>query len=137
MWEKIEQVWKIKEVRNNLLFVLAMLVIFRLASHIPVPGVNVANLRDYHSRWAFLSVGGLDPRGATNTNQLVVESERAMIEQTENAVILADHSKWDHRDMIRQCDWSEISCLITDQKPDGWTPPIAPENLVVASPVPP
>ncbi len=47
MWEKIEQVWKIKEVRNNLLFVLAMLVIFRLASHIPVPGVNVANLRDY------------------------------------------------------------------------------------------
>ena len=88
----------------------------------------VANLREYHSRWAFLSVGGLDPRGATNTNQLVVESERAMIEQTENAVILADHSKWDHRDMIRQCDWSEIFCLITDQKPDGWTPPIAPEK---------
>ena len=29
-----------------------------------------------------------------------------MIEQTENAVILADHSKWGHRDMIRQCDWS-------------------------------
>lgn len=47
MWEKIERVWKIKEVRNNLLFVLGMLVIFRLASHIPVPGVNVANLRDY------------------------------------------------------------------------------------------
>ncbi|EKD43079.1 MAG: hypothetical protein ACD_72C00468G0005 [uncultured bacterium] len=47
MWEKIEQVWKIKEVRNNILFVVAMLVIFRLASHVPVPGVNVANLRDY------------------------------------------------------------------------------------------
>ncbi|MEI7956477.1 MAG: DeoR/GlpR family DNA-binding transcription regulator [Verrucomicrobiota bacterium] len=92
----------------------------------------VANLRDYHSRWAFLSVGGLDPQGATNTNQLVVESERAMIEQTENAVILADHSKWDHRDMIRQCTWSEIFCLITDRKPDGWMPPIAPENIVIA-----
>lgn len=95
----------------------------------------VANLREYHSRWAFLSVGGLDARGATNTNQLVVESERAMIEQTENAVILADHSKWDHRDMIRQCDWSEISRLITNRKPDDWTPPIAPEKLVVAPPV--
>jgi len=47
MWEKIEQVWKIKEVRNNILFVMAMLVIFRLASHVPVPGVNVENLRDY------------------------------------------------------------------------------------------
>jgi len=94
----------------------------------------VTNLRQYHSRWAFLSVGGLDERGATNTNELVVESERAMIEQTENAVILADHSKWGHRDMIRQCDWSEISLLITDRKPDDWTPPIAPEKLVVAPP---
>ena len=47
MWEKIEKIWNIKEIRNNLLFVIGMLVIFRLASHVPVPGVNVANLRDY------------------------------------------------------------------------------------------
>ncbi len=47
MLEKIEQVWKIKDIRNNILFVIAMLVVFRLASHIPVPGVNVANLKSY------------------------------------------------------------------------------------------
>ena len=47
MWEKIEQVWKIKDIRNNILFVVAMLVVFRLASHVPVPGVNVANLKNY------------------------------------------------------------------------------------------
>ncbi|EKD42983.1 MAG: hypothetical protein ACD_72C00513G0004 [uncultured bacterium] len=47
MLEKIEQVWKIKDIRNNILFVVAMLVVFRLASHIPVPGVNVANLKNY------------------------------------------------------------------------------------------
>lgn len=47
MFEKLEKIWSIKEIRNNLLFVLVMLVIFRLASHVPVPGVNVANLRDY------------------------------------------------------------------------------------------
>jgi preprotein translocase subunit SecY len=47
MFEKIEQVWKIKDIRNNILFVIAMLVVFRLASHIPVPGVNVANLKNY------------------------------------------------------------------------------------------
>lgn len=93
----------------------------------------VTNLREYHSRWAFLSVGGMDPKGATNTNQLVVESERAIIEHTDNAVILADHSKWGHRDMIRQCEWSEINRIITNQKPDGWFPPIAPEQLVVAA----
>ena len=47
MFEKLEKIWNTKEIRNKLLFVLAMLVVFRLASHIPVPGVNVANLRDY------------------------------------------------------------------------------------------
>jgi DeoR/GlpR family transcriptional regulator of sugar metabolism len=93
----------------------------------------VTNLREYHSRWAFLSVGGLDPQGATNTNQLVVESERAIIKHTDNAVILADHSKWGRRDMVRQCEWSEISRIITDQKPEAWFPPIAPEQLVVAT----
>ncbi|MEK7212834.1 MAG: preprotein translocase subunit SecY, partial [Patescibacteria group bacterium] len=45
MWEKIEQIWKIKDIRRNILFVLAMLLIFRLVAHIPVPGVNLANLR--------------------------------------------------------------------------------------------
>lgn len=93
----------------------------------------VANLRQYHSRWAFLSVGGLDLQGATNTNQLVVESERAIIEHTDNAVILADHSKWGHRDMVRQCEWSEVSRIITNRKPDTWLPPIAPNRLVVAA----
>ena len=47
MFEKLEKIWNTKEIRNNILFVLAMLVVFRLASHVPVPGVNVANLRDY------------------------------------------------------------------------------------------
>lgn len=47
MWEKIVQVWKIKDVRRNILFVLVMLVIFRVAAHIPIPGVNLANLREF------------------------------------------------------------------------------------------
>lgn len=47
MWEKIRQVWSIKDIRNNILFVLGMLVIFRLVAHIPIPGVNLANLRNY------------------------------------------------------------------------------------------
>ena len=40
MWEKFQRVWKIKALRNNILFVLLMLVVFRAAAHIPVPGVN-------------------------------------------------------------------------------------------------
>ncbi len=42
---KIKQMWKIKDLRNSILFVMAMLAIFRLAAHIPVPGVNAAALK--------------------------------------------------------------------------------------------
>lgn len=39
--------WKIKEVRNGLLFVGAMMVLFRMSAHIPLPGVDVVALRNF------------------------------------------------------------------------------------------
>lgn len=47
MWEKFARIWQIKDVRDNVLFVVGLLVIVRLVSHIPIPGVNVVNLRNY------------------------------------------------------------------------------------------
>ena len=47
MLEKILQIWKVRDLRNKILFVLGMLVIFRFAAHIPVPGVNVEALQKY------------------------------------------------------------------------------------------
>lgn len=46
MFEKLIQIWKIKDLRKNILFVLAMLVVFRLAAHIPIPGVNLEALKE-------------------------------------------------------------------------------------------
>lgn len=45
--DKLTQIWKAKDLRKNLLFVVAMLVIYRLAAHIPIPGVDVNALRDF------------------------------------------------------------------------------------------
>lgn len=47
MWDKFRRIWSIKELRQSILFVLGMLVIFRLVAHIPIPGVNVDNLRSF------------------------------------------------------------------------------------------
>lgn len=47
MFEKIFQIWKLKDLRNNILFVLSMLAIARLAAHIPLPGVNIAGLKNF------------------------------------------------------------------------------------------
>lgn len=45
--EKILQIWKIRDLRNNILFVFAMLVVFRFAAHIPLPGVNADALKAF------------------------------------------------------------------------------------------
>ncbi|MDA3839822.1 MAG: preprotein translocase subunit SecY [Patescibacteria group bacterium] len=47
MINKIVQIWKIKDLRKNILFVVGMLVIFRFAAHIPIPGVDVMALREF------------------------------------------------------------------------------------------
>ncbi|NQU83879.1 MAG: preprotein translocase subunit SecY [Parcubacteria group bacterium] len=46
-FDKLVQIWKVKDLRNSILFVLGMLVIFRFAAHIPLPGVDVDNLRAF------------------------------------------------------------------------------------------
>ncbi len=47
MWQKLVQAWKIKDVRNNLIFVIAMMALFRFLASIPLPGIDVAALQRY------------------------------------------------------------------------------------------
>lgn len=47
--DRFSQFWKAKDLRNSILFILGMLVIFRFAAHIPIPGVNLENLRAFFS----------------------------------------------------------------------------------------
>jgi len=44
-FEKIKLLFKIKELRSKILFVLAMLAVFRLAANIPVPGIDIEKLK--------------------------------------------------------------------------------------------
>ncbi|MEK7198079.1 MAG: preprotein translocase subunit SecY, partial [Patescibacteria group bacterium] len=47
MIEKVVQIFKIKDLRNRILFVLALLVVFRIMATIPVPGVDVLRLKSF------------------------------------------------------------------------------------------
>lgn len=47
MLKTLKNAFKIKELRSKILFTFAMLVVIRLGSQLPVPGVN----RDYFSAW--------------------------------------------------------------------------------------
>lgn len=45
MFEKITQIFKIKELRNKILFILGILIVFRVAANIPLPGVDTEQLK--------------------------------------------------------------------------------------------
>ena len=44
MLETMRSAWKIKELRQRIIFVLLILVVYRLGAHIPVPGVDPAEI---------------------------------------------------------------------------------------------
>jgi preprotein translocase subunit SecY len=39
------RLWKTKQIRMNILYVLAMLVLFRVAAHVPIPGADASAIR--------------------------------------------------------------------------------------------
>lgn len=73
------------------------------------------NLERMHASWAFLSCGGFDASGTTNTNQLVAEGELAIVRAAEKVAVLADASKWNRREMVRTLEWTDVSLLISDE----------------------
>lgn len=46
-WEKFSTIWHYKDLRNAILSVLGILVIFRIAAHIPLPGINLEELKSF------------------------------------------------------------------------------------------
>ncbi len=73
-------------------------------------------LKQYNADIVFLSVGGIDENGISNTNALVKSSEEVMIKNANKVVILADHSKIGKKATIKICSLSNVDILITDKK---------------------
>jgi len=75
-------------------------------------------IEQYHAHWAFLSAGGVNEHGVFNTNEWVVDSERAMIGRAEKVVVMADASKIGRTAMCHVCRLDAIHMLITDAASD-------------------
>ena len=64
--DKIKQIFRIKELRNSILLALGLLIVFRLAAHIPIPGIDTEALRRIFLQNQFLGLinifsgGGLE-----------------------------------------------------------------------------
>lgn len=71
MLVKLIQIFKIHELRKAILFVLTMLVVFRIAAHIPLPGVNIENLRNFFGQNQILGLLNILSGGAMENFSIV------------------------------------------------------------------
>jgi DeoR/GlpR family transcriptional regulator of sugar metabolism len=70
---------------------------------------------------ALLSVAGINEKGFYNSNLLLVETERAMMESADEVVILADTTKFDRSSLAQLCPLGEVDTLVADdQLPESW-----------------
>ena len=71
MWEKLKNVWRVKEVRNGLIFVFSMMVIFRLCANIPLPGIDLIALRRFFDSNQLMGMLNLFSGGTFRTFSIV------------------------------------------------------------------
>lgn len=72
-------------------------------------------LQSLNVQKAFLSVAGITAKGFYNSNMLLVETERAMMQCADRTIIVADSSKFGRSSLARLCGWSDVSTLVVDQ----------------------
>lgn len=72
MWKTLLTIWHNKDLRKKIVFVLALLIIFRFAAHIPIPGVDITNLQNFFSSNAYLGLLNLFSGGALENFSIVM-----------------------------------------------------------------
>ncbi len=63
---------------------------------------------------AFLSVAGITDRGYFNSNMMLVESEKAMLDSADQSIVVADSSKFGKVSLSRLCGLHEVGVVVSD-----------------------
>lgn len=70
--DKLKQLWQSRDLRNDIIFVLALLGVFRLLAHIPVPGVNASGLAAFFNSNQILGLLNLFTGGGLENFSVVM-----------------------------------------------------------------
>ncbi|HOD80788.1 MAG TPA: DeoR/GlpR family DNA-binding transcription regulator [Phycisphaerae bacterium] len=77
---------------------------------------------DYlHAAQLVLSCAGLTEEGAFNSNQMMVEVERKMMGIADEVILVADHTKFGMRAVVKLCGLDELDVIVTDDGADERT----------------
>jgi len=71
-FQKVVLVFKDKQLRNKILFVLGILVVFRLAASIPIPGIDSENLKRFFEQSQFFGLMNLFVGGTLSNLSIIM-----------------------------------------------------------------
>jgi DeoR/GlpR family transcriptional regulator of sugar metabolism len=72
-------------------------------------------------RRTIMSVAGINERGYFNSNLLLVETERAMIEAADEVIVVADSTKFGRQSLAHLCALGDVQHLVVDpETPAQW-----------------
>jgi len=78
-------------------------------------------LAELSVRRTILSVAGVNERGYFNSNLLLVETERAMMQAADEVIVVADSSKFARQSIAHLCELGGVQHLVVDHEiTDGW-----------------
>ena len=72
MLGKLIQIFKIKELRNKILFVLGIFVIFRIMANLPIPGMDVSKIKDFFAGNQMFGLLNLFTGGAMDNLSIIM-----------------------------------------------------------------
>ena len=72
MFEKFSNIFRIPDLRNRVLFTLALLAVYRLGSHIPTPGINADMLAQFFNQNSGSALGLVDLFSGGNLRRLTI-----------------------------------------------------------------
>lgn len=109
-------------------------LIFRPHTRVIVPGGEsvegastlvsqdaVESIRRFHVDFAVIGTDAVDHDGASNMNGFVVPLKRAMIDAARHAMVVADHSKFGVRKLMRIAPLEDFDEIISDTRLDEAT----------------
>lgn len=70
--DRLIQIFKIPDLRNNILFVLGIFAIFRVMANIPIPGINAENLRNFFATNQFFGLLNVFTGGTLDNLSIVM-----------------------------------------------------------------
>lgn len=80
---------------------------------------TIASINGYEANRAIVGATGIGARGVNDADDEAGAIYGAMVKRAAEAIIVADHTKFEQRALTVFAQWTDIDRLVTDRQPEG------------------